>query len=421
MKSDHGHVGDNYEEETTRRRKEETRMPTCIATTKTGNACRFEAEEGRDKCRTHRNWVPPPPRCVCVTAKGTQCTRDGLTGGTKCHQHRNTERTIDTEIVLAVEQCSHVSRGKRCRRGEVAGNAQHECTVHARIRFRRDDMERRVGIYQQIQDMYWDERRAAGIQMPPANDGHSVIDEVQACSLQVFLSFDLTTTPTDEQIAAAVAVFRPRPDDVVIAEWWAARGEARPEAHPPDSLGAIAASSQNVHTRAVIDQSKRGMDFILAVPVPKGQNTLAELKARWSEASHALIHADIRMWWNQKSCFTTDDYMYRRLLTGVWAYIKAQDDPERRKELEARLMEECREAMRMCCQGHTNRLVNVLSGFVDEIQVEQSKGEILQQRFAAIGEIEDEEARYTRATEVIAELGLNADEAGPWLDAIATP
>jgi len=268
--------------------------------------------------------------------------------------------------------------------------------------------------------MYWDERRAAGIQMPPANDGHSVIEEVQACSMRVFRSLDLTTTPTDEQIAAAVAAVRPRPDDVVIAAWWAARGAARPAVHPPGSLGEIAASSQNIHTRAVIDQSKRGMDFILAVPVPKGQNTLADLMVLWPEASHAPIHADIRKWWNKETCFTTGDHMYRRLLTGVWAYIKAQEDPERRTELQGRLLQECREAQGMCCQGHTNRLVNVLSGFVDEIQIEQSKGEILQQRFAAIGEIEDEEQRYLQATQVIAELGLNADEAGPWLDAIAT-
>jgi len=271
--------------------------------------------------------------------------------------------------------------------------------------------------------MYWEERRASGIQMPPGNDGWPVIQELEACSMQAFRSLDLTTTPTEEQIAAAVAVFRPRPDDVVIQAWWAARAAERPAAatHPPDSLAAIAASSQNIHTRVVVDQSRRGIDFILAVPVPEAQNTLAELKARWSEASHAPIHADIRMWWNKASCFVDQDYMYRRLLTGVWAYIKAQEDRERRTELEKRLLEECREAMRMCCQGHTNRLVNVLIGFVDEIQVEQSKGEILQQQFAAIGEIEDEEARYIRATEVIAELGLNADEAAPWLDAIATP
>ena len=111
--------------------------------------------------------------------------------------------------------------------------------------------------------------------------------------------------------------------------------------------------------------------------------------------------------------------MYRRLLTSLWVYVKSQTG-ERRAELEKRMLEECREAMRMCCQGHTNRLVNVLCGFVDGIQFEQSKSEILQERFALIGNIEDEEQRYIEATRVIAELGIDADEAGPWLDAIAT-
>ena len=79
--------------------------------------------------------------------------------------------------------------------------------------------------------------------------------------------------------------------------------------------------------------------------------------------------------------------------------------------------------MRPCgcaARAHTNRLVNVLCGFVDGIQFEQSKSEILQERFALIGNIEDEEQRYIEATRVIAELGIDADEAGPWLDAIAT-
>jgi hypothetical protein len=84
------------------------------------------------------------------------------------------------------------------------------------------------------------------------------------------------------------------------------------------------------------------------------------------------------------------------------------------------MLEECTEAMRMCCQGHTNRLVNVLGGFVPGIDVQQSKGEILQERFAVIGNIEDEEQRYIQATQVLAELGVGAEEAGAWLDAIDT-
>ena len=395
-------------------------MPICNATTKAGIPCQFAAREYATKCGHHTNWTPPPPRCIGVTKVGTQCTRDGSEEGGRCRQHRDTVHTIRTIAVAAVEQCSHVVAGRRrCRHSEAPGNALHECTLHARIRAHRTEHERRVTIYNQIRNVYWAQRRAAGIEMPPENDGHAVFEEINRCSLQAFHSLNIVLgNPTEEQIAAAAAAFPLRPDAVTIAEHNARiRGEFR--GHPVNSLAAIAASPQSVHARAVIDQSTRGMDFILAVSVPEGQDTLRELKALWADASEKTTHADIKAWWDRSLCFSPGDYMYRRLLTGVWAFIKSQDDAERRAELEKRLLQECREARGMCCQGHTNRLVNVLSGFVDDIQIEQSKSEILQERFAAIGEIEDEEQRYIEATRVIAELGIGIDEAGPWLDAIA--
>jgi hypothetical protein len=233
---------------------------------------------------------------------------------------------------------------------------------------------------------------------------------------------------TGDVVQAAVAANPVRPDDFVIAEWvdrqrrWVEEDRHRGAAAPVGSLAEIAGSSQNIHTRAVVDQSKRGMDFLLAVEVPEGpqEKVLDELKALWPAATMLPVHADIRLWWNQPSCFELEDHMYRRLLTGLWTYIKSQEDAERRAELEKRMLEECREARGKCCQGHTNRLVNVLAGFVEGIAVQQSRGEILQQRFSAIGNIEDEEERYIQATQVLAELGVNQAEAGPWLDAIAT-
>ena len=108
------------------------------------------------------------------------------------------------------------------------------------------------------------------------------------------------------------------------------------------------------------------------------------------------------------------------MLTGLWTYIKSEEDAERRKELEKRLFQECSEAVKMCCQGHTNRLVNVLGGFVSgiDIVVQRPKGEILQEQFALIGAMENAADRTRRANEVIAELGLSAEEAAPWLEAI---
>jgi hypothetical protein len=219
-------------------------------------------------------------------------------------------------------------------------------------------------------------------------------------------------------IEAAVDAFPVRTDAAIIE---AERTEVHRPAAVEGSLAYIAASTQNIHTRQVVDQSKRGMDFLLSVEVPLGQqrSVLDELKALWPAVTMAPMHADIRTWWNKETCFAPGDWMYRRLLTSLWVYVKSQTG-ERRAELEKRMLEECREAMRMCCQGHTNRLVNVLGGFVSgiDIVVPQPKGEILQQQFALIGAMEDAAERTRRANEVIAELGLTAEEAAPWLEAI---
>jgi hypothetical protein len=227
------------------------------------------------------------------------------------------------------------------------------------------------------------------------------------------------------------AIFPMRADAVVIEEdreqhaLWNRLFHAggAPMQHPPNTLAGIATSRQSVHASEVVQQAARGMDFLLKVKIPSGwddeSKVLDELKALWPE--RAALHADIRTWWNQTSCFTLGDHMYRKLLTGLWTYVKSQEDAERRAELEKRTLQECTEAIGMCCQGHTNRLVNVLSGFVPgvEVVVEQPKGEILQQKFAMIGGIEDAEERVRQGNAVIAELGLTAEEAAPWMEAIA--
>ena len=271
----------------------------------------------------------------------------------------------------------------------------------------------------------------------------AVLREMQRVSLRVFHHLaNFGVEQTDENIRVVVAIFPMRDDAVVIEEDIARQelwnglfgggggagggaGAGGGIAPPPNTLAGIAASRQSVHAPEVVQQAVRGADFLLKVKIPSGwddeSKVLDELKALWPGEENAPLHADIRMWWNTPSCFAKDDKMYRRLLTGLWTYVKSEEDAERRKELEKRMFQECSEAVRMCCQGHTNRLVNVLSGFVPgvEIVVPQPKGEILQQQFALIGAMENAEERTRRANEVIAELALTADEAAPWWEAIA--
>jgi hypothetical protein len=348
--------------------------------------------------------------------------------------HRNSTRTIQVEAPAAVVQtCTHAGAyGVACGREVKHGNERNECTLHARMRHKREILQRRVALYRRMLGLYRDQRVAAGFGGANQNAQNALVNEYRAATMTAFRTIlhenHEVIDVTEDAVRAVMAANPVRPDDVVIAEWedrqrrWVEEDRHRGVAAPVGSLAEIAGSSQNIHTPAVVEQSKRGMDFLLAVKVPAGQQekVLDELKALWPAEKMLPVHADIRLWWEQRSCFELDDHMYRRLLTGLWTYIKSQEDAELRKELQKRMLEECREAKGKCCQGHTNRLANVLGGFVEGIEVQQTKGEILQQRFALINNIENEEERYVEATRVLAELGVGAEEAGPWLDAIAT-
>jgi len=413
-------------------------MPTtCIAIVMTGERagerCTHRAKEGSDKCGTHRRWVAPPPRCIAVTNAGTQCVHNGLSAAVPtCGVHRTTTRTVNTvEVAIAPPACSKAL----CWRGVTVANEHNECAYHQARRAHRARHQERVELFREIYVVYVANRAAPlpeGVER--RDDRQTINQEIRRVAMRVYAHLTREAGGvhhTLETIRAVVAIYPARPDAVVIAEdrerhaLWDRLFHAggAPMQHPPNTLAGIAMSRQSIHAPEVVQQSARGMDFLLKVKIPSGwddeSKVLDELKALWPE--RPALHADIRTWWNQPSCFTRDDNMYRKLLTGLWTYVKSQEDAERRAELEKRTLQECTEAIGMCCQGHTNRLVNVLSGFVPgvEVVVEQPKGEILQQKFAMIGGIEDAEERVRQGNAVIAELGLTAEEAAPWMEAIA--
>ena len=410
----------------------------CIAILKTGErvgeTCGRNAREGSDKCGTHARWVAPPPRCIGVTKAGTQCTHNAESNAVPtCGVHRGTERTINAIgiDVIVVAPCSKAG----CRRAATTASAHNECGYHQAVRRHRELHLERVDLFRRIHDAYRAVRPALplGVREHPA-----ILREIQRVSLRVYAHLDnfVGVERSDENIRVVIAIFPMRPDAEVLEEdrgrheLWnrlfngGGGGGGAGGGAAPNTLAGIAMSRQSVHASEVVQQAARGMDFLLKVKVPSGwddeSKVLGELKKLWAGQEHTTLHADMRIWWNQRSCFTADDYMYRKLLTGLWTYVKSEEDAERRKELEKRMFQECSEAVKMCCQGHTNRLVNVLSGFVPgvEIVVRQPKGEILQQQFALIGAMENAEERTRRANEVIAELGLTAEEAAPWLEAI---
>jgi hypothetical protein len=72
----------------------------------------------------------------------------------------------------------------------------------------------------------------------------------------------------------------------------------------------------------------------------------------------------------------------------------------------------------MCCDGHINRLVNVMSGFDEQFAPEVPVGERLQQRIGLIaGKDIAVEHKVGEAWAVFEELKIPMDERMPWLEA----
>jgi hypothetical protein len=73
----------------------------------------------------------------------------------------------------------------------------------------------------------------------------------------------------------------------------------------------------------------------------------------------------------------------------------------------------------VCCEGHLSRLANVLVGFDDEAKPEVSVGELLQQKIAAISELDlSIEDKVGHAWAVFDELAIPMDQRIEWVDAL---
>jgi len=208
-------------------------------------------------------------------------------------------------------------------------------------------------------------------------------------------------------------------DDLYLqlaAEWeWYRRERVDPIAHAVTDLQRLALDNQNVHTKEVNQQTTEGMKYLFETSVPDTQDTLPELEDAWTGKAAKKVLRDMKTWYGTKTCVTTGDYLYKRMLDGLWARIKTHKE---RTELTERLWEEAFDSVGMCCQGHISRLTNVLVGFTEEAKAEVPAGEILQQKIAAIAAKEvGVEYKVCEAWAVFEELKIPMEERDAWIEA----
>ena len=198
-----------------------------------------------------------------------------------------------------------------------------------------------------------------------------------------------------------------------------------PPAPRAAGLAALARDAQNVHTTVVVEQTNKGLEKLLeASKSEKHRHSPEWFAARWLLRGYGnwnsvqRIVNDIQQWYNVASCKTTNDYLYRRVLDGLYATITSTKDMELRAELFKRTFEECHESVSMCCEGHISRLCNVLVGFDDAFTPPVPFGEILQNKMSAIAALEVEtEEKVRQATAFFNEFAVPEADRAAWLQA----
>ena len=211
---------------------------------------------------------------------------------------------------------------------------------------------------------------------------------------------------------------------------WVRNGREGPEpdtAPPLQGLAAIAHDRQNVHTRAVSEQTNRGLEKLIEKQATYSRylnTTSGWFVARWLNSSIdtwpniVRVGEDMWRWYTTRTCRQTEDRLYKKALDGLFIMIRDVKDDDTRKELFKRAYEECYESVGLCCDGHISRLCNVLVGFDDTFAPPVPFGEILQNKMAAIAALDvDTEEKKRQAIAFFNEFAVPDADRSVWLDA----
>jgi hypothetical protein len=199
-----------------------------------------------------------------------------------------------------------------------------------------------------------------------------------------------------------------------------------PAVRDPPTLAEIATDNQSVHTTAVSEQTNIGLQKLLNTPIPANQRTLETFaflwlrmeNATWGDVANTVD--DMSIWYAKKMCRKANDRLYQKTLDGLLAYILNIPSTDTKAELTRRTYEECVDAKNMCCEGHITRLCNVLVGFDPDFASPVPKGEILQNKIAAIAAMEiPASEKVKQAYQVFRELDVPVGEWDPWVDALS--
>ena len=387
--------------------------------------------------------------CSVITVGNTICSRiahaeyNGI-----CTYHRNIQlRKEEAAGPLEEGKCNFILSKKgagRCKKDQVpdAVNGPGPCSYHRKIAQNRVDTD--TAIRAQIVRRQEEMRVVEGGILTEMVALWANIDENVALVLTEITGRAIARTITWQartRIRNAFAVvlleskdiamrgtfghFIQQLDNMIVNRMIAdrRRAEHQERMRRLQTLAGIAGDRQNIHTAVISTQTNQGLKVLFEQVVPPDQATLFEIVTAWRELKVAEIKEiqsvlqDMAEWYTRSMCRAEGDFLYMRVLDHLWSLILHSEE---NTELVKRLYQECFEAKGMCCDGHINRLFNVMVGFHDAFNPPLSPKEILQNKMSAIamrdGSLDD---KIKEAMEVFEEVKLPEEERQVWLDSLA--
>lgn len=322
--------------------------------------------------------------CQAVTSAGRPCSCKARHGFTTCGRHKNT--AIDPNM------CGELKvDGSTCTKRRIEGDTM--CKLHRTIANRREYARRVDILWRNALDLLW---------------GPHPIQQVSQLTTMFDDAFDRGWITEVDHVELHLNIYD---------EWRFYRAQRLvPTSKATTDLERLALDKQNIHTKEVSQLTSDAMKFLLETSIPENQDTIGELEIAWSDkksAQEKKVLRDVKVWYRTDSCIKENDWMYKRMLDGLWVRVKGN------KELTQRLWEEMFESVDKCCQGHLSRLANVLVGFTEEVKPEVPVGQILQQKIAAISSKDiGVEWKVCEAWVVFEELHVPMVERDAWIEAL---
>lgn len=390
------------------------------------------------------------PRCIALKGDGARCIRNVAEEGGRCRQHHEIHTLQVQQAGPEVEGRCNVflkrgGRWARCGREPVHDHTT--CTLHTNIQERRAEQrrrgeERRRQIQQERQQrvdqltLVYQQRVRSGTATL-----HQALEDITLAADRGEIQFivrqrvienladlipdvDIETARENIRILAMQilvrlhhARFHQRQNAVVV-----------PPAPPrPVTLQEISEDRQNVHRRDVSEQTNKGTATLLKQTIPPNPRTCQMILGAWIIYGFAgeqirdllRIYDDMNHWYRKATCRHANDFLYKRLLDGLWVLITTRPDREVHFELVKRLYQECSEASGQCCEGHLTRLVNVMVGFDDAFQPPVSWKDVIGDKLALISRTDAPlPDKVTAATQMMNELQVPEEERRVWIEAL---